>query len=88
MRREPSKEVLEFFASLAEQLGIPPGTPFHINMPIICDRCLDDNKEAFPYNEGGFHHLCNECWDEVAEKVEPVPGEFSAESFWLLRMKK
>jgi hypothetical protein len=69
MRREPSQELLEFFAELCAKYGLPADTQVHINMPIICDRCQDEEKEAFPYftDKDGkpWSDLCNQCWEEA-----------------------
>lgn len=42
----------------------------HIVGVRVCDHCMDDSKEAFPYNvmdaQGKFwDDLCNDCFDEL-----------------------
>ena len=66
--REVSDEVQQAMSALATELGATG--VIHINVPIVCDHCRDDNKEAFPYDvydAAGRHwrHLCNDCFDSL-----------------------
>lgn len=65
MKKRPSQETLDAVRGMLEAMGAEPGTPFHINTPYICDRCLDENREAFPCGLFGFDDLCNKCYDEL-----------------------
>lgn len=67
MRKEPSKELLEFLGRVSEAQKV---TGFHILMPIVCDCCKDGEKEAFPYHvedaSGIFwNDLCNNCFEDL-----------------------
>ena len=66
--KEISQETLQTLSKIFEGLGIPPGSPFHIQQQRICDHCHDQIKEAFPYyaidSDGRvWEHLCNDCFD-------------------------
>lgn len=55
------------FSKLAQELG---ANGLHVNQPIVCDHCEDDDKEAFPYgvrdaNGKFWNHLCNDCFDAL-----------------------
>lgn len=57
-------------AAQAQGVTLDPATPIHVVGVRICDHCLDDDEEAFPYyvedRDGNFwQHLCNDCFDEL-----------------------
>jgi hypothetical protein len=67
MRKEPSEQLLEFLGKAAESVGAEGLT---VSMPIICDHCKDEEREAFPYyvkDKDGkdWDHLCNDSYDEL-----------------------
>jgi len=42
----------------------------NINKIRVCDNCMDETKEAFPYyvndrDQKFWEHLCNECFDSL-----------------------
>lgn len=78
MRKEPSPELVEIFAKIAKALGAEGG--FHIIMPRVCDRCQNDEKEAFPFHVydhmGQFwKDLCNGCFEELGCAYDDGPDE-------------
>ncbi len=86
MKKKLSNETIESIISLvkaaAAQHGLDPDdvTAVTINQPSICDRCQDDNKEAFPIGvtdgDGNrWQHLCNECYEELGIVLDDGSGE-------------
>ena len=70
MKKEPSEKIVELMKILVEKAGGDPSKGVHINMPMICDNCKDEDKEAFPYHaydesQNFYQHLCNQCYDEL-----------------------
>lgn len=72
MRKQPTKELVNALVQLgmnADLAALRFGQ-LHVNTPIVCDHCEDDEKEAFPYGlvdaQGReWQHLCNECFDKL-----------------------
>ena len=69
MRKKPSPDTVALFTSMAEVMGWPSDR-WHINMPIICDHCLNEEREAFPVQAADrsgrvWGDLCNVCFDEL-----------------------
>lgn len=67
MHKQLSTEQLQALTELATLAG---GTLRSITLARVCDRCLDEDKEAHPFSvtdsDGTYwHHLCNECWEEL-----------------------
>lgn len=68
MKKQPDQRLIELFDDLARQLG---ATGYTVTMPRICDRCKNEDKEAFPFidiwgaGEEEYEDLCNDCFEEL-----------------------
>ncbi len=65
VRKLLSPELEQTLSEMAKTAG--DDGLFYVIMPAICDKCEDEEKEAFPYgivdDDGNEHqHLCNECF--------------------------
>lgn len=83
MHKKLTPEALEMIAQMAaaayraaaqvnadQPVYDPSQVSFHLVPIRICDRCLDERKEAFPYyveDASGkrWDDLCNECFDAL-----------------------
>ena len=82
MKKQPSEELLEAIAEAAKALGASDATSSNVivTMPIICDSCQNEDKEAFWYcvnDESGkyWEHLCNICFDELGCRYDWTDDE-------------
>jgi hypothetical protein len=98
MHKQLSTEQLQALNELATLAG---GALRSITLARICDKCHDEEKEASPYGvtdgDGKYwHHLCNECWEELffIEEGEAQPmtqEDMNAEighRFRMIRIKR
>lgn len=74
MQKEPPEKLYELIKELCDKNGWT-AVGIGVTMPYICDRCQNEDKEAFPYlvmdRDGKFwHDLCNDCFDELGCSYE------------------
>ncbi len=69
VRKPLSPELEQALSELAKAAG--GDGPLHVLTPAICDKCEDEEKEAFPYGSiieaGDYSDLCNDCYAEIAD---------------------
>ena len=79
MRKSLDEKTVAGLGEMVKAIG--GDGPFHILTPRICDRCKDEEKEAFPYGSimatGKYNDLCNDCFEILKKEAEAHAQTYS-----------